>query len=126
MKALSIQQPWAWAIIYAGKNIENRPRRTSHRGTFAVHASLQPRRDWKQWYPQRARKVPPIEEWALGAVIGFVDLDGVVEDHRSKWFGGDNFGYILTNPRPLRTPIFCKGTLGFWDVPRHILRRCRV
>ena len=24
MKALTIKQPWAWAIIHAGKDIENR------------------------------------------------------------------------------------------------------
>jgi hypothetical protein len=24
MKALSVRQPWAWAIIYALKNVENR------------------------------------------------------------------------------------------------------
>ena len=24
MKAISIRQPWAWAVIYAGKDIENR------------------------------------------------------------------------------------------------------
>ena len=28
MKALSIRQPWAWAILHAGKDIENRDWRT--------------------------------------------------------------------------------------------------
>jgi len=27
VKALSIRQPWAWAILHAGKDIENRPER---------------------------------------------------------------------------------------------------
>ena len=39
MKALSARQPWAWAIIHAGKDIENRTWNTHLRGTFAVHAS---------------------------------------------------------------------------------------
>ena len=34
MKALSIRQPWAWAIINAGKDIENRQWPTKFRGSI--------------------------------------------------------------------------------------------
>ena len=37
--ALSIRQPWAWAIINAGKDIEYRQWRTSHRGLFCIRAA---------------------------------------------------------------------------------------
>jgi hypothetical protein len=44
--ALSVRQPWAWAIIYAGKDIENRDWRhgrlsrfLNQRGRVAIHAS---------------------------------------------------------------------------------------
>ena len=39
MKALSVRQPWAWAIIYAGKDVENRTWPTRYRGFVIVHAS---------------------------------------------------------------------------------------
>ena len=46
MKALSIRQPWAWAILHAGKRIENRERKDgrmpsmcSHRGPLLIHAA---------------------------------------------------------------------------------------
>ncbi len=41
MKALSIRQPWAWAILHAGKRIENRDWRAapSYRGPLLIHAS---------------------------------------------------------------------------------------
>ncbi len=47
MKALSIRQPWAWAILFAGKRIENRRQKndrepralTGFRGEFLIHAS---------------------------------------------------------------------------------------
>jgi hypothetical protein len=46
MKALSIRQPWAWAIVHAGKRIENRQRKDGampdicrHRGPLLLHAS---------------------------------------------------------------------------------------
>ncbi|MDD5394961.1 MAG: ASCH domain-containing protein [Thiothrix sp.] len=38
MKALSIQQPWAWAILNAGKDIENRDWYTPVRGRILIHA----------------------------------------------------------------------------------------
>jgi len=42
--ALSVRQPWAWAIIHAGKDIENRSwhavdRGTMRRGRIAIHAA---------------------------------------------------------------------------------------
>lgn len=37
MKALTVQQPWAWAIFH-GKDIENRTQLWSYRGPLAIHA----------------------------------------------------------------------------------------
>jgi len=41
MKTISIRQPWAWAILHAGKRIENRDWRAapSYRGSLLIHAS---------------------------------------------------------------------------------------
>lgn len=46
MKALSVRQPWAWAILHAGKRIENRERKDGampavchHEGPLLIHAS---------------------------------------------------------------------------------------
>jgi hypothetical protein len=40
MKVLSVKNPWAFLIIYYGKDIENRTRKTNYRGRIAIHASL--------------------------------------------------------------------------------------
>lgn len=37
--ALSVRQPWAWLILHAGKDIENRTWRTRYRGPLLIHAS---------------------------------------------------------------------------------------
>ena len=37
MKALSIQQPWAWLIINRHKHVENRDWPTKQRGEILVH-----------------------------------------------------------------------------------------
>jgi hypothetical protein len=39
MKARSVCQPWAWAIVHGVKMVENRWRRTNFRGPLVIHAS---------------------------------------------------------------------------------------
>lgn len=39
MLALSLRQPWAWAILHAGKRIENRRWNTHYRGHILLHAA---------------------------------------------------------------------------------------
>jgi len=42
MRILTVRQPWAWAIIHGGKDVENRVRNIagSYRGPVAIHAAL--------------------------------------------------------------------------------------
>jgi hypothetical protein len=42
MRALTVRQPWAWAIVHGGKDVENRTRNLagSYRGPVAIHAAL--------------------------------------------------------------------------------------
>ena len=41
MRALTVRQPWAWAIIHGGKDVENRVRSLGpYRGPVAIHAGL--------------------------------------------------------------------------------------
>src|SRR5688572_4676832 len=39
MKALSLRQPWAWAVVHGGKRVENRGWTTDYRGPLLIHAS---------------------------------------------------------------------------------------
>ena len=43
LRVLTVRQPYAWAIIHGGKDIENRTRNIagSYRGPVAIHAALQ-------------------------------------------------------------------------------------
>ena len=42
MKAITVRQPWAWAIMHGGKDIENRTRNIagSYRGPVVIHAAV--------------------------------------------------------------------------------------
>ena len=93
VKALSVRQPWAWAIIHAGKDSENRNWKTRFRGRIAIHAAGRIDRNAK--LPQRSKK-PRVDKLTCGAIIGTVDIVDVIDDSRSKWFTGE-FGFMLAN-----------------------------
>jgi hypothetical protein len=38
VRALTLRQPWAWAVAHAGKDVENRTWGTSWRGLLGIHA----------------------------------------------------------------------------------------
>jgi hypothetical protein len=122
MKALSIQQPWAWAILFAGKDIENRTWNTHYRGEIVIHApaSFQSFARWPRSVPR-----PDPEALHLRAILGVADLVDVVERSRSRWWLGGPFGFVLANPRPLAETIPCKGNSSFWSVPAAVARSIR-
>ncbi|MCF5224197.1 ASCH domain-containing protein [Pseudomonas syringae] len=124
MKALSIRQPWAWLIIYGGKDIENRTWNTKFRGRFLVHASAGCTK--KQWAEavsfalqagvvKHPADVPPINELELGCIIGSVELVDCVDTSASPWYMGQK-GFVLQTPKPTAITPY-KGRLGFFEVP---------
>ena len=80
MKALSVRQPWAWAIIHAGKDIENRSWNTHFRGSIGIHASSNLDRDAQ--LPEGIAK-PAIEDLSRSAIIGLVEIVDVVREPSS-------------------------------------------
>lgn len=127
MRALSIRQPYAWAIIAGLKPVENRTWYSGYRGPLAIHAGV-------SWYDGRKNGEEDMLRWArqaglepppslLGGIIGVVDMIDCVKDHPSDWFFGP-YGFVLANPRPVPfVPI--KGRLGFFDVDDALLRVVR-
>jgi hypothetical protein len=114
--ALSIRQPWAWLIIHAGKDIENRRWATRFRGPVLIHAS-------KAWGKEEKSdrlgvmqrfgiQIP--ESLELGGIVGQVELVDCVDYSQSRWFCGP-YGFQLANPIALPFRPF-KGALGFFKV----------
>jgi hypothetical protein len=122
MKALTIRQPWAWAILQGGKGVENRSWPTKYRGPLLIHAgvsrqslSIETPDDWQKRYGVRFRP----EDLAFGTVLGVVDLVDCVPvelvDPANPWATGA-WCWILENPRPVAVPYALKGRLGLFDV----------
>ena len=141
MKALSIRQPWAWAVLHAGKDIENRDWQTTNpalrfRGRCVVQAGAFPgvrvwNERWSEYcaavlnFPREACPdpeplIPLFDQLTFGALLGTVEVVEVVTNHPSHWFFGP-VGLVLREPRPFPHPVPCKGELGFFDVPDRII-----
>ena len=138
MIALTVRQPWAFAIAQLQKNIENRVWTTPHRGALAIHAG-------GTWDGDRAaRRVFELSgalvvKTDMAAVVAVVDLVDIhhsttcirpIPDRHlhpdggftcSPWAVGVGeprgvWHWELANVRRLREPVACKGNQRLWSL----------
>jgi hypothetical protein len=142
MKILTVRQPWAWAIIHGGKDVENRTRNIAglYRGPVAIHAGLAYDAAWSSRALDDAMQAsgarlgePPMPWWGgEGHIIGVVNLWAVHRDADggnccarrpvggpggSPWAERDVWHLCLNAPRPLSKPLPYRGALGLRDLP---------
>jgi hypothetical protein len=131
--ALSIKQPWASLIAWGAKDIENRTWPTKYTGIIAIHASakLDPREMqdacdmMRGFIPKFSSRRFQMEAFPAGAILGTVELAVCVITSDSPWFVGE-YGFLLKNAVKFKTPIPCKGALGFWKVSGDIVAAMRA
>jgi len=130
VKALTLRQPWAWAVIYGGKDVENRRRRTAYRGPLLIHAGKNADPDpetssrllWTMADPEAFRQ--PRAAWqAREAIIGVVHLADVLTDSRSPWATAGWYNWAFEFPSPIDPPIPCRGRPGLWVPPAAVAER---
>lgn len=146
MKALTIQQPWAWAITVAGKTTENRGANIvgNHRGDLAIHAGLTVDPDGLDDHRIRmarrlANQLAPVPELErrpytqLGAVLAVARVahvhvqpaDSGLRCCEDPWAdrtpGAVHIG--LTDVRRLERPVPASGMQGMWETDTN--RRAR-
>ena len=128
LKALTIKQPWAHAILHEGKDVENRSWKRNFRGWLVIHAAGTPSREAR--YP-RGVPMPDLKTLPYSAIVGVAYVSDIRENVKSKWFykpaRGEkkNFGWVLTKVRRLPKPIPCNGALGLWNVSPAVMRKIR-
>jgi hypothetical protein len=152
VKALTVQQPWAWAIFH-GKAVENRTQLWTYRGPLAIHAGIR----WSDrggdsplvqeafqtaYYesPSTAAHDVTAAAWvARGDIIGTVELVDCHPDAGCCRPWGESAyvehggrerrritHLVLEEPRLLAEPIPCKGALGLWTPPADVVERLAV
>ncbi|MFA6019774.1 MAG: hypothetical protein WC722_05880 [Rhodospirillales bacterium] len=119
--ALSVRQPWAWAIVMGFKPVENRNghsialgRMTP--GKIAIHASKGMTRDEYEeaavFMASMGVSCPPPAALIRGAIIGGTTVTEIVTSMDSRWFFGPR-GLLLANSFAV-DPIPAKGELGYF------------
>lgn len=107
MRILTVRQPWAWAIIHGGKDVENRVRNIAGdwRGPVAIHVAKQEDEEaysvpvlrdalearYRTWSPRGAlarMRSEPAPKY-FGRIIGAVDLTDVHHAHSCPKHGQD-------------------------------------
>jgi hypothetical protein len=135
MKALTIRQPWAWAIARGYKPIENRVWNTNYRGPLAVHAALrwdEPAVDAVRFVRDLAREqgstlperlADDLPMSGTGCVVAVAELVGVccvaldgAPCDCGPWAMPGQHHWRLTHVQPLAESLPMRGRLGLWDL----------
>lgn len=116
MQALTVCQPWAWAIIEGPKRTENRSWRTNYRGPLVIHAGRGTK--WIGTEGDLLPSLPPISELPFGLAVGLVDLVDCVP---LAEVAGDPFAFgpwcfVLENPRRFTRPFPLVGKVKLFHV----------
>ena len=117
MRALSVRQPWAQAILDGIKRVENRTWKTSYRGQLVIHAS---KTVDDVILPGLANPSP--QGWATGAHVGTVHLVGIhvagrgCGEHCAHWGLPGVWHWELANPCRLSVPVLARGYPGLFPV----------
>lgn len=122
MRALSIQQPWAWGICAGVKNTENRTWTTGHRGRIAIHASTSPK-VVNQYHRESGCESMHRSKFTFGAIIGFADIVEVAsygQKHEKDPFAEGPYCWTLENGRFLKKPIPLPGKLNLFKLSEEI------
>lgn len=123
MKALTVCQPWAWAIVHHTKRIENRSWATSYRGPIAIHAGKS--RAHMTRYLSDWTRPPTQKQLVFGAVIGVGYLvDIVPPDDQAVWdnvWAEGPWCWIIGCVRPLKKPVRLRGRQGLFDIDDKLL-----
>jgi hypothetical protein len=129
MKALSIRQPYAFAIVMGFKPVENRDWPTRYRGGVLIHAGKKEETDdvegvLRQIAHETGVALPVIQKGytshrSLGTIVGAATLTDCVTAMASEWFYGP-YGFVMKDAKWC-APVACKGALSFFEVPLDVI-----
>jgi hypothetical protein len=141
--ALSLRQPWLWAIFELGKDIENRRWNTTYRGHVWLHAAkgctTDEAMDALGWMTERRLMKPMDARWPglerveRGGICGVAEIydvlrprcrelwDGPLEHGApaAPWHMPEQWGFCLRNVTRIEL-VPCKGALGLFRLPADV------
>lgn len=130
-KAISVKQPFAWAIFHAGKDVENRAQSleenpefgydTNFRGRVYIHTGKKIDPTGVRWIQKNIKnniipEIPPIFALEKGVILGSVEIYNCIKNSASPWAIDGQWHFMLRNPVLLENPIPYNGKLGFFNI----------
>jgi hypothetical protein len=112
---ITLQQPWAWAVIFAGKDVENRSWHPLAPFLMLVHAGRKWDREGAEWMTASGIELP--DTFDVGGIIGAVRVTGWQEDSASRWAVPGYWHWNLEGPLAAEQPVACRGRPGFFPPP---------
>jgi hypothetical protein len=132
LHALTLWQPWAWAIATpeAGKDVENRswpPPKPRLGQLLAIHAGATYDADAAEGLREEFRlDVPAKRACTMSAVVAVAQLVRAVRNSPSRWAMAGNWHWCLEGAVALPTPVPCKGAQGLWQLPAGVFSQVRA
>lgn len=128
MKALTIKQPWAWAIMAGHKRVENRTWPCGIASQWLlIHSARNASRAYLHESLGHLRmggvSWMKLDRWqdVRGAILGAVWLKGCQRGPLNMSFAEGPWCYLLDQVVTLDQPIPYQGQLGFFNVPDDVL-----
>lgn len=126
---LTLKQPWAWAVIYAGKDVENRTWKPAKPCRLLIHAGVKwdedgmltlmrrglwsaPRRDLTHLIGR------PDNPYTAGRIIGSVIVPKWSDRSTSTWAVPGYWHWELSASTPARQAVPCTGRATFFHPPQ--------
>ena len=121
-RVLTVRQPHAYLLIHGSpntviKDVENRSKPTSYRGTLLIQASAKIDQAAYAQYIAEGVELPPADQLVTGAIIGSVQVVGCVRDSRSRWAIPGYWHWLTSAPRAADPVIPIKGQLSMFPAP---------
>lgn len=133
MYALTLWQPWCYAMVHLGKRVENRPWHpprwligqrialhagaTLHADSFEALLHLLPE--------DLDPKALPIKAvCATARLMRVVTSPDDLPDDQRQWFVGE-YGWVLDELVAFGAPVPCRGFQKLWRLPDDVLREVR-
>ncbi|GAB2846620.1 hypothetical protein GCM10022221_52480 [Actinocorallia aurea] len=132
MQAISVKQPYAWAVARGHQRLVNQDHPAGHRGTVLIHAAMRVDLGSRALVEARAAGWSPSDPLAtLGAVIAVADIADVCAPEAAPcdcgpWAAQGEYHWALEDVRPLRRPIVAVGYQGgLWTAQPSLVAEVR-
>lgn len=136
MRALTLHQPWAWAIAHSTKRLENRtwaPPPSLVGKYLAIHAGAEPRSraDRERCSDICAELGAEESKLVFGAIVAVARVTGSRQsapdfgDPQLEWWAGP-VAWALDDVVALPSPVPCKGAQLLWTVAADDLALVRL